>query len=186
MQPRIIFCVLLGVFAAISLEVKAQENKWKEFTSEEDGFVVSLPTDPSVISKDNMYNFGKVTIKAYTSNPKQGVGWRIATHNYPEPFASQVKPERLIELMRDDMSKNVKSKAEDIKEVKLDGYPGEEFVVHSPDPLTKKPLTNKTRLFAVKGKVYQLTVIAPKDDAVLGDVASRFFTSFKLSKKKDQ
>ena len=36
---------------------------------------------------DNQYDFGKVTITAYTSHPKRNVVWRVAVHNYPEPFA---------------------------------------------------------------------------------------------------
>src|SRR5262249_2170159 len=112
------------------------KSTWKEFTSKEDLFVVSLPTAPKRLSQDNQYKFGKVTIRAYTSNPRPNVDWRVAVHNSPEPFASQVKPEKLIELMRDGMAANVKGKAEGIKEVRLDGSPGQEFSVHSSDPLT--------------------------------------------------
>ena len=63
------------------------EEPWKEFTSAEDAFIVFFPTIPEKKSQDNQYDFGKVTITAYTSHPKRNVVWRVAVHNYPEPFA---------------------------------------------------------------------------------------------------
>jgi hypothetical protein len=158
------------------------QAEWKKFTSKEDGFIVSFPTTPETASQDNQYDFGKVTIRAYTSNPTRNVVWRVATHNYPEPFASRVKPERLLTLMRDGMAANVKGKVEGVKEVTLDGHPGQEFLVQAPDPFTNKPLTNRIRLFAVGSRVYQVGVTAPAEDTALGPEASKFFASFRLMK----
>jgi hypothetical protein len=186
MQHRIMISFLLGLAVAYSPRIEAQVSTWKDFTSKEDGFVVSLPTAPTIISKDNDYKFGTVTIRAYTSNPRPNVVWRVAAHNYPETFMSQIKPEKLIELMRDGMAKNAKGKADEVKQIKLDGHPGEEFVVLSSDPLTNKPLTIKTRLFAVNSRIYQVTVIAPPTDDALGEETMRYFKSFRLSKKKDE
>ncbi len=64
------------------------EEPWKEFTSAEDAFIVFFPTIPEKKSQDNQYDFGKVTITAYTSHPKRNVVWRVAVHNYPEPICT--------------------------------------------------------------------------------------------------
>jgi hypothetical protein len=138
------------------------------------------------MSQDNQYGFGKVTIRAYTSNPRPGVYWRVATHNFPEPFASEAKPERLLSLMRDGMAENVKGKIEGVKEVSLAGHPGQEFLVQAPNPLTNEPLTNKIRLFAVGRRVYQVGVTAPAHDEALADEASSYFASFRLEKPADK
>jgi hypothetical protein len=187
MRAHSAICIFIGLAAAFCVRTQARspaEDSWKEFTSNEDAFVVSLPTMPELHSQDNEYDFGKVTIRSFQSKSKRGVNWRVATHNYPEPYASRMKPRKLIELMRDGMSANVKSKAEAIKEIKLDGYPGQEFVVRTPDPLTNKPLILKVRLIVVGSRVYQLMVVAPNDDNALAEEASKFFKSFALLKKK--
>ncbi len=158
------------------------EAGWKEFTSEEDGFVVLFPTSPTTTSHDNRYGFGTVTIRAYTSNPRRNVIWRVATHNFPEAFAGRAKPEELLTQMRDGMAANVKGKAEGVKEVTLDGHPGQEFRVQAPDPLTSKPLINKIRLYAVSNRIYQVGVTASADDGELEAEAARYFASFRLIK----
>jgi hypothetical protein len=160
-----------------------KRSEWKDFTSKEDGFTVSFPTTPEIESKDNQYDFGKVTVRMYTSNPREGVFWRVATHHYPEPFASETKPKQLIEMMRDGMAENTKSKVEGVQEISLEGHPGQEFVLQGSNPITTKPLTMKVRLFAVRGRVYQLAVVAPLNDDSLGEEASLFFKSFRLLKQ---
>jgi hypothetical protein len=156
---------------------------WVDFTSAEDGFAASFPTYPEKTGQDNQYDFGKVAIRAYSSHPRQqGPLWRIASHNYPEPFASQMNPQSLITQMRDGMAANTKARIEEAREVSLNGYPGQEFVAQSTDPITGKPLTTKMRLIAVRSRVYQIMLVAAAGDEALGDDASRFFASFRLVK----
>jgi hypothetical protein len=190
MRIRITLCLFFGLMAAschkasppASAPQAPTDGGWTEFTSKEDGFVVSFPTSPVTNSKDNQYDFGKVTIRAYTSNPRRNVVWRVGTHNYPETYTSQIKPEKLLTLMRDGMAANVKGRVEGTKDVSLDGHVGQEFLVQGPDPLTNKPLTVKVRLLAVGGRVYQIMVTAPAQDEAWGDDATRFFASFRLVK----
>ena len=158
----------------------ATETAWTEFTSTVDGFAVSFPTPPETQTQDNQYDFGTVTIRAYTSNPRQNVVWRVATHSYPEGFASRMGPKKLLTTMRDGMAKNVSGKPEDIGDIILDGHPGQEFRVRSTDPLTSKPLTIRVRLYVVEDRVHQVSLIAPPNDASLGEEASQFFKSFRL------
>ena len=195
MRLRIGLCVSLGLITASCSRSDAPtapsdatspptrvatQTAWTEFTSTEDGFAVSFPTPPETQTQDNQYDFGKVTIRAYTSNPRHNVVWRVATHSYPDGFASRMDPKKLLATMRDGMAKNVSGKPEDIEDISLDDHPGQEFRVRSTDPLTSKPLTIKVRLYAVDDRVYQLSLIAPDNDASLEDEASQFFQSFRL------
>jgi hypothetical protein len=149
-------------------------SNWKEFTSKQDSFVVALPAVPKVVLQDNNYDFGKVTIRAYITS-KPTMDCRVAVHIFPEPFASRVKSRELIELLRDGMAANVKGKAEDIQEVSLDGYPGEEFTIRLVDPTTKKPVLLRMRLFAADGRVYQL-VLPPR--SIMNRLSKRHRSSF--------
>ena len=159
MRIRLAVCLFLGLASASCNKTEPSvsaptESIWKEFTSTSDGFAISMPTMPDLTSQDNQYDFGKVVIRSYMSNPRRNVAWQVATHNYPDEFASQITSEVLIELMRNGMAENIKGKVEGVKEVSLDGHTGQEFLVQAHEPISNKPSTCKVRLFKVGSRVY--------------------------------
>ena len=122
----------------------------------------------------NHYLFGIISITACTHKANKDTVWRIATHDYPATFVKDFTLAKLMDTMARGMAKNVKGKLTGLKPIKHEGHNGIQFQVAAAVP---KGYVIAGRLFAIKGRVNQLTLVA-KPKAPAFKETEKFFESF--------
>jgi hypothetical protein len=144
---------------------------WIEYRSDEGGFTLLLPGEPEVNTQLTDTDAGSVELTmALTemSNYAAGVSFNDI------PAGAQADPDTLLQGGRDGAAANLNGAVISDKPIELNGYPGLEFVVETPNNLHYV-----ARIFIVNDRLYQVLFLAARDDIAQFDVQA-FFDSFKL------
>jgi hypothetical protein len=172
MKPTLI---LLGLALPLApCAALAQGPEWKEFVSKPGGFRVLLPGVPKEHKQKMQTPAGSVVLTLFVFEPRKGEG--TFGVGYSE-LTGSVKPgtqQKRLEKARDQAVAKAHGKLRNDKYITLQGWAGREFEIE-----VDGKLRVRTRMFAVKNRLYQVLAIGPSDWLRSTD-ATRFLDSFRL------
>jgi hypothetical protein len=151
----------------------------KKFTSEEGGFSVQVPGDMKETVKNIKAPGGKEEMqRTYTYAPNPNTVYLILARDMAAlKNASPETVNMALENGRKAAEQSLKGKLLNEKKLTLGKYPGLEFQIES-----AKLGVYRSRVYIVDGRMYQVTVMGPKD-VVTSKTADEYMQSFKLEKK---
>jgi hypothetical protein len=155
------------------------DGEWKTFTPKAGGFTASFPGTPSEHKQSVKTPSGTfIDVTLYVYEPKKGEGQYVVSFSeYPDSALKAGTDEKRLENARDGAVQNVKGTLKGgIKHIKLDGFPGLDLTIE-----TKEKILVRTRIYAVKNRLYQTLVIGPPK-MVAAKETEQFLNSFKLVK----
>src|SRR5437870_7795991 len=173
--------MITRLLAAVSCTVAlgGTPAEWKTFTPKAGGFTVSFPGEPREHKQSvKTPNGSFVDVMLYVYEPKKGEGQYVVSFSeYPDSVLKAGTDEKRLENARDGAVQNVKGTLKGgTKQIKLDGFPGLELTID-----TKEKTLIRTRIYAVKNRLYQTVVIGPPK-MVAAKETEQFLNSFKLVK----
>jgi hypothetical protein len=151
--------------------------KLQEFKSEAGRFSVMVPEALQETSQALETQAGKIDLHLF-SIQQDRTGYFVSYCDYPQELIQQSSPERMLDGARDGAVGNVEGKLVLESKITLAGHPGREVVIDG-RPKYGQKVTIKGRMFMVKNRLYQVTVVAPQGQAG-GKVTDAFLQSFKL------
>jgi hypothetical protein len=168
----------LGLILSLLMIAGAKPRKdavWKEFTSKDGGFVVTMPGTPKEDKKNRRTASGPVELVLYIVERKQEETVFVAGYcELPEAVVKGATADKRMEYARRRVLADIKGKLLKEKKITLGTHPGRELHIG-----IEGGGVVRQRLFAVKDKLYQLLVVGPKAKALSKD-SDRFMDSFKL------
>jgi hypothetical protein len=166
----------LGIVAALALTAAQAEDKkpeWKEFKSDAGRFNILMPGTPKQSKRDVANNVAQYQFLVDGGDRAWVVGYQDDP-NFTKADDAVVK--LAFTGAKNALLKNLKGKQVSDKEIKLGPNLGTEFQMEISIGLYR------TRMYMVKERLYQITIVAPKAVA-LSEESDRFFDSFKLPTK---
>ena len=168
---------VLGVaLSVLAGTARAQDNEWKTFSSKEGQFTVLLPGKPVERKQAVGNNVEQVQYLIDGGNKAYLIAYQD-DQNFANADETLVK--QALAAGRDAAVTSLKGTLLSQKEMKFDKkYNGMEFQIEIPGTGIYR-----SRIFMVKERLYQVTVLGPKEVAVSKE-ADRFLDSFKLTSKE--
>lgn len=165
-----ILCAFL--FISCGKEKETVEDPWKEFTSEEGGFSVHMPGEPTYNVQPAPTAQGTVQIHMFLI--EHGVMAYGVMYN--DVLGEIMDVQKFLDDRRDAAVKTVSGTMLAEKSISLEGHPGREIKLKTADNIQYTG-----RLYLVDGRLYQVIATAPA--GVNADAAtSKLMESFKLLK----
>jgi hypothetical protein len=164
----------LAVVLLIALLTGCQQVTWKEFSSSEGRFSVLMPGTPSEKTSKVNTEVGPVDMFSFRVTQEDS-GYDVNYNDYPDAVVEASDAGSMLDGARDGIVSSLQGKLLTEFIISLDGYPGRDIRVEGPDG----EHTVRTRLYLVDNRLYQLTVVTPKEDSFSKDVA-KFLDSFEL------
>jgi len=153
----------------------------KEFKSDPGRFSVMTPVELQAESKTLDTEAGKIELHLFAAQ-LDNIAYVVGYSDYSPESAPPGYAEKMLDGARDGSVGNTKGKLISETPITLSGYPGRELVIETRGQ-DLPPAVVKTRLFMVKNRLYQVTVVAPRGKA--GDkIIDDFLQSFKLLEQK--
>jgi hypothetical protein len=157
--------------------VAGETAEWVNFEPKGGGFAAAFPSKPAEKKQSVKTATGSfVDVSLFVAEPKRGEGQFVIS--YSEFSDAQLKggtDEKRLENARNGAAISIKGKVRGEKKIALDKHPGLEFIIDTDKTVVR------TRIYAVKKRMYQAMVVGPKAVAE-GKDAQRFLDSFKLLK----
>jgi len=172
-------------FAQTQRRPPAPDELWKEFSSTAGRFKVALPGNPTETSKTVEYRFRK--FKRHMFNLEAGFGAFLVS--YSDLPVILAEPDEVDEFLDHHMHEgevaSSQGKLLSKTEIDLDGYPGRELIVETPDS------TFRMKYYLVEQRFYQIAISTPNGPAKnaegtarsMVEITDEFFASFKLTGK---
>jgi hypothetical protein len=174
MPRQLLVFALLVPLVALGAKGK-KKTEWKEFTSKDGGFVVTMPGDPKEEKKNRRTASGPGELILYVVERKKEETVYVAGYcELPESVIKNTPLDKRLDYARRRVLSDLKGKLLKNKKITLGSHPGRELQI----AIEGGGLVRQ-RLFAVKDKLYQLLVVGPKAKALSKD-SDRFMDSFKL------
>jgi hypothetical protein len=156
------------------LAASIPQPPWSEFSVEEGGFSVLMPTKPM---QQTMPAGESVNVHIYLSLGANGTGYLASYADLPDVPADQAQTIKALDDARNGQLKSSKGRLLSETTITLEGYPGRELKIET---ATGQMIS---RVFLVKRRLYQLLGIVP--ESIVGSEgfaqdAAKFFSSFKL------
>lgn len=149
----------------------------KEFKSEAGRFSVMTPVELQEEAKTLETEAGKIDLHLFAAQ-EDNIAYVIAYSDYPPENAPPDYAEKMLDGARNGAVGNTLGKLVSETKISLSGYPGRELLIETRGE-DRPPSIIKGRLFMVKNRLYQVTVVAPWGKA--GDkIIDDFLQSFKL------
>ena len=178
MRP-ILNILVAGILLICSASCSQEESKWNEFTSNEGGFTINMPTPVKKTDRIVETPFGNQNVHFYSWQPPgyaidKFVLFEISYTNVPARIANDST------LMQEALDKSIEMRVKDFAEtdvpaqnIELNGYPGRAFIYNE----AKGSSLVIVKQCIVNGKRYDLTVVAKKNYGTNKEI-SDFFNSF--------
>jgi len=164
-------------FWVIKLDV--QGTTWEKFTSTEGAFSVLMPDTPTKQKQTANTQWGPIDVYSFIVEREDGV-YMVSYSDYPQSVVQQIDPEVILDSARDRGVANVQGTLISELSISLEEYPGRELRIKSPTLVGEIILYN--RIFLVDNRLYQITVVTPKEESFSEDIR-KFFDSFALLDK---
>ncbi len=152
----------------------------KEFAPKDSDFTVRAPGDMKETVKKVSGAGGKEEVqRTYTYAPNPSTVYLILDREMPAlAKANAATIQTALENGRKSAEKSLDGKLIEEKKVKLGEHQGLEFLIES-----AKQGFYRSRIYIVRGRMYQVTILGPKD-AVTAKTADEYLESFKLKEKE--
>jgi hypothetical protein len=169
--------VLLAISLLLALCLTGCSAKPQEFKSEAGRFSIMTPVALQEEAKSLETEAGKINLHLFAAQ-LDDIAYVIAYSDYSPEAAPPGYAEKMLDGARNGTVGNTRGKLVSETNISLSGYPGRELVIEVRGE-DQPPTTFKGRLFMVKNRLYQVTVVAPRGKA--GDkLVDEFLQSFKL------
>ena len=173
---------LPGLVVLLLLGAEDKPAALKEFTSAAAGFSVRVPGDMKETVKNVPSQDGKGGVRrTYICAPDPKVIYLVLQRDRPD--LAKASPEAMNKALEEgskSAEKALKGKLLGAaKKITLGKHPGREFQIESKDGLYR------SRVFVVDGRMYEVTILAPKEVAT-SKAADEYLDSFKLVEKKEE
>ncbi len=171
---------LLSGLAVVFLLGAEDKPTLKEFAPKDAGFSVRVPGDMREAVKKVKGPGGKDEVqRTYTYAPNPSTVYLILDREMPAlAKANAATIQTALENGRKAAEKSLNGKLLNEKKLSLGKYRGLEFQIES-----AKLGVYRSRVFIVDGRMYQVTVMGPKD-AATSRTADEYLESFKLRKEE--
>ena len=165
------------LFLAICLASCSAPPTLKEFKSETGRFAVMTPAPLVEEAKTLETEAGKIDLHLFAGQVDD-IADVIGYSDYSPEAAPPDYAEKMLDGARNGAVGNTHGQLVSETNISLAGYPGRELLIEAKAE-DRPPMTIKGRLFMVKNRLYQVTVVAPRGKA--GDkIIDEFLQSFKL------
>jgi hypothetical protein len=162
--------IIFGVFiAAIVATVAVQLTKGsvlkdssglKKFNSPDKSFSVMLPKDVKEDKQTAFTELGPIEFISYSAKA-EFQEFTIAYSDYPDTFVVATGPNVLLDGSRDGAVRNVQGKLLSETKIEINGYPGRELKIESPQKIILK-----SQIYMVGKRLYQLMAISNSDHSL--------------------
>ena len=165
---------------AVVLLLGAEDTPLKEFAPKEGGFSVRVPAEMKEAVKKVKGPGGKDEVqRTYTYAPNPSTVYLILDREMPAlAKANAATVQTALENGRKAAEKSLNGKLLNEKKVTLGKYQGLEFLIES-----AQLGFYRSRVYIVDGRMYQVTIMGPKDVAT-SKAADEYLQSFKLREKE--
>jgi hypothetical protein len=173
---KLVICTITLIMAVYLAGCSAPPTV-KEFKSASGRFTVMSPAPLQEETRNIETDAGKIELHLFTGQADD-IAYVIGYSDYAAESAPPDRAQQILDGARNGAVGNTHGQLVLETPISLSGYPGRELVIeaHAED---RPPATIKGRLFLVKNRLYQVTVVAPRGKA--GDkVIDDFLQSFKL------
>jgi hypothetical protein len=172
MKVRILFALFCVAFWVG--QYGFAQGGWKQFSSKEGRFSVQLPGDPKQGKQSIDTQAGKIDMHLFTYEVSKEVAYIVIFNDYPAAIVEKANKNKMLDGARDGAVKKVKGTLRGEKKLTMNGSPGREVVVDTPQ------LSFRNKMFMVKNRLYQVMAVTPKGKDSTADVM-KFLNSFKLT-----
>jgi len=163
---------------------------WKEFTSAEGGFTVSMPGVPAISSEPVDTEVGRIVMHLYVLTTKLGE-YGVSYSDFPVQSNNAVTVRKVLDGSRDEILANGARRLNE-NDVTVEGILGRELIIE------KGGVIGRHRMFLVNGRLYALILATAPNVAFNNGTPSsnlnehsdlyettcaRFFGSFKFTKR---
>lgn len=149
---------------------------WKALTSPEGGFKVALPGTPTKSEQRVKTATGQLGVTVFVLDAGRDATYVVSYSDLPADEVRPGREKKRLDFARDGAVANARGKLRTEKAIMLDGNPGRELVIE-----TKTDVVIRTRVYAVKQRLYQSMAMGPGAFHRSKDVAL-FLDSFRLLK----
>lgn len=157
------------------------EAAWREFTSTDGGYSISMPGNPIEQTQSVDTAAGSVDLHSVSLDDRTGT--YIAMYSdFPANVVQQSDPQALLDASRDGAVANSKGQLINDRKISTDQFPGREIQVSVPADIGQSASLIVDRYYLVDQRLYQTMVIMQNAQAPSND-ALKFLDSFKLLKK---
>lgn len=171
---------LLAAFLPFILGAVQEEFKdeWKPFTPKKGGFTALFPGNPIEQFQNIRTPGGKnIEMFLYVLELKKGEGTlAVGFSDYPADVFQTGNDDKRLDNARDGAVSSAKGKLKSEKRISLGSAPGRELLIES-----ESRGSVRTRLYAVKSRLYQTMVVGPKK-LVDSKEATKFLDSLQIAK----
>lgn len=172
-------CTILLLFASFQL-VAAAEG-WKEYSDDKGGFTVELPSKPEFQSLKQPIVEGQLEYHFTISQIENGDQVFMVSYNdYPAENVNQTDPQVLLDACVQGAVKSRGGKLLSEEKTKLNGYPGRNISFSG--AADGKPLMVWHRCYLVENRLFQVMVMAKKENQPTGGDVKKFLDSFEVAK----
>jgi hypothetical protein len=170
-QPLVCLLLFLGGAAA----QEGNDAPWISFSPPKAGFSILLPAPPLEQQQTIKSPQGDVKVTTFVLDRKKEKGaYAVSLSEFPLKAIKSGTEERRLNNARDGAIASSKGKLKSEKRLTLQGSPGRELLIWVGDMGVIR-----TRIYAVKNRLYQVTVTGPGEWVTSKD-PERFLGSFKI------
>ena len=154
---------VISSFAQTQPRPAVPAELWKEFSSTAGRFKVALPGNPTETSQTTESRLGK--IERHTFTFAAGFAAYFVSYSYfPITLTEPGEAKRFIDHMHEGEVASSQGKLLSMTEIELDGYPGREFTVETPNSMFRM------RHFLVGQRFYQIAISTPTAGFIATDM----------------
>jgi hypothetical protein len=155
MNPSVLLLGLILPLAASATQPAS--SAWKEFHCKPGGFKVLLPGVPQQQKQSLQTPVGAVELILFVLEPTKGQGaYAVSYSELSQSVLKQATPQQRLEHARDSAVARAKGMLRSDKRIAWQGHPGLEFEI-----AVDGQVRIRTRLIAVKNRLYQILVVGP-------------------------
>ncbi len=168
-----------------SKSVRIIVREWREFTSAEGGFTVSMPAEPKVSTQRLPPPHESVTMRTHIAETEAEYG--VAYADYPEQIEGTDKVGPFFAAVRDEGVKGVGGRLLEDREESFDGHPGRvyRFEYAGGYQIRCRLFVVVRRLYMVTASTYGTKARDEQARRTSETAADKFMASFKLHRIED-
>lgn len=177
-----LFVFAISSFAQTQRQQTVPEEFWKEFSSTAGRFKVALPGNPTETSKTIESRLGEIRRHTFTLGTDIGA-FLISYSDLPVSVTEPGEVNKFLDHAHEGEVAPVQGRLLSMAEIALDGYPGRESIVETPNS------TFRVKYYLAGQRIYQIAVSTPNGPAKnaaemarsMESIVSKFFDSFKIT-----
>jgi hypothetical protein len=153
--------------------IQVKPGDWRPFTSAEGGYTVEMPGEPLLEVRSGGSDGSPMSLQAATVRVPEKYEFTVTTTDFHEVLPEGSDTESFLTAMRDSAVTSSKGRLVSDKPIRLDRFPGREFLIDGGGKMIR------TQLFLKDAFLYSLGIHSTRAFVLSGD-ADRFFATFQF------